>query len=126
MLGLPALSDDALVAFYAPYCGGLEREDLLRTALTQLGLCTLTGARAVSGGSAHHFELTWSQPKAPLESIQCLLRFPAQPTIQYDFDVATQQPVAWLMDRADAGTDDLPDAFWTWLLTGADPTSDHA
>ena len=123
---MPALSDDALFAFYAPYCGGLEREDRLRTALAQLGVCTLTGARSVSGGSAHHFELTWSPPKAPLEAIHCSLRFPAQPTIQYDFDVATQQLVVWLMDRADAGTDDLPDAFWTWLLTGADPTSDHA
>ena len=126
VLGLPALSDAALVAFYAPYCGGLEQEPALRGALGVLRLGTLRGSRAVKGRAAYQFSLSWSEAKAPLEPLACCLTFPHHPDLRYEFEVVSQQLVVWLMQRDDNGKADLPDSFWRWLLTGADPTSDHA
>lgn len=123
---MPALSDAARVAFYAPYCGGLEREDDLRKALGLLERGSLEGSRVVTGRADHVFELRWSPAKAPLEPLTCQLTFPAQPALGYEFELATQQLVVWLMERGDAGMTDLPDGFWHWLLIGAEPIADHA
>ena len=58
----------------------------------------------------------------------CELAFPDQPTITYRFELLTHQLVDWLMDRSDSGGagSDLPDSFWRWLLTGADPSAADA
>ena len=91
VLGLPALSDAALVAFYAPHCGGLEQEPALRGALGVLRLGTLRGSRAVTRRAACQFSLSWSEAKAPLEPVTCCLTFPHYPNHRYEFEVVTQQ-----------------------------------
>lgn len=123
---MPALSDAALVAFYAPYCGGLERENDLRDALGLLAMGSLKGARVIQGRSDHAFELNWSPAKAPLEPLACQLTFPGQPERRYAFEVGTQQLVVWLMERGATGSGDLPDGFWHWLLIGPEAEADHA
>ena len=79
VLGLPALSEAALLAFYAPYCGGLERAAALREALRLLRLGTLKGSRLVTGRPAYEFVLSWSEAKAPFEPVTCCLTFPHYP-----------------------------------------------
>lgn len=124
----PRLSDAALLALFAPYCGGLTREPDLQEALQILAGCHLDGLRPVHGSRGHLFQLSWSSVHAPLEIALCELTFPDQPQITYRFELLTHQLVDWLMDRSDSdGTgSDLPDSFWRWLLTGADPASADA
>ena len=124
----PRLSDAALLALFAPYCGGLTREPDLQEALQILAGCYLDGLRPVHGSRGHLFQLSWSSVHAPLEIARCELTFPDQPQITYRFELLTHQLVDWLMDRSDSdGTGfDLPDSFWRWLLTGADPAAADA
>lgn len=124
----PRLSDAALLALFAPYCGGLAREPDLQEALRILAGCRLDGLRPVHGSRGHLFRLSWSSVHAPLEVAHCELAFPDQPQITYRFELLTHQLVDWLMDRSDSGgsASDLPDSFWRWLLTGADPAAADA
>ena len=61
--------------------------------------------------------------RSPLEATTCRLRFPERSDLLYDFELVTHQLVSWLMDcrEEEHGSVDLPDAFWQWLLLGADP-----
>ena len=112
----------ALLALYAPYCGGLSREGDLREALAILQSQSFEGERAVRGGSGHPYQLCWSGGTAPLEPSLCRLTFPMHPSLVYSFELVTHQLVDWLMqrDRLAGQKGDLPDAFWQWLLAGAD------
>ena len=82
------------------------------------------GLRPVEGGSDHHYRLSWSVVRAPLEATPCQLRFPDRKEVVYEFELVTHQLVQWLMDCrvTEAGPQDLPDSFWQWLLLGADPS----
>ena len=112
----------ALLALYAPYCGGLSREGDLKEALIILQSQSFEGERAVKGGSGHAYQLSWSGGTAPLEPSVCRLTFPMHPSLVYSFELVTHQLVDWLMqrDRSTGQKDDLPDAFWHWLLAGVD------
>ena len=112
----------ALLALYAPYCGGLSREGDLREALAILQSQSFEGEREVRGGSGHPYQLSWSGGTAPLEPSLCRLTFPMHPSLVYSFELVTHQLVDWLMqrDRLAGQKGDLPDAFWQWLLAGAD------
>ena len=124
----PRLSDAALLPLFAPYCGGLTRELDLQEALQILAGCRLDGLRPVHGSRGHLFRLSWSCVHAPLEIAHCELAFPDQPQIIYRFELLTHQLVGWLMDRSHSEStgSDLPDSFWRWLLTGADPSAADA
>ena len=112
------LSDDALQAFFTPYCGGLARSEALLDALMLLQGQQLEGCRPVDGADGHGFVLSWSDERAPLDVIHCQLFFPTQPDASRKFSLPTHQLVSWLMDcSAFVGTKpDLPDAFWSWVL----------
>ena len=112
------MSDVALQALFAPYCGGVNREGDLSIALQILRSGRLAGRRPVQGMPGHVFVLSWGGAAAPLEQIHCQLRFSEHPEADMDFELCTYQLVAWLMDRS--GSDqiepDLPEDFWQWLL----------
>ena len=122
------MSDAALQALFAPYCGGVNRESDLADALTLFLGGHLHGCRPIQGTDGHPFVLSWSGPPAPLESLRCQLRFPGHPEGDRDFELSTHQLVAWLMDRTRLTVDkaDLPDAFWHWLLLEQVSTRGHA
>ena len=117
------MSQPALLALYAPYCGGLSGEEDLSAALTILQSQSFDGLRPVEGAPGHAYRLSWSGGQAPLETISCCLKFPSHPSLNYSFELVTHQLVSWLMDcrEEEHGSVDLPDAFWQWLLLGADP-----
>ena len=119
------LSEAALQALFAPYCGGLSRASDLQSALRLLERRSIQGCRPVEGGSGHPFTISWGTARSPLESVQCSLRFADHAHLLYDFQVETHQLVTWLMDctRPDGGELDLPDGFWHWLLLGEDPSA---
>ena len=112
------MSDAAQLVLFAPYCGGVSREQDLSTALQILGRGELQGRRPVAGRDGYSYELRWSGVAAPLESLNCQLRFPGHPEGDVDFVVLTHQLVAWLMDcsHQQRSEPDLPDGFWQWLL----------
>lgn len=122
------MSQPALLALYAPYCGGLSAEDELRTALTILQSQLFEGCRLVQDSPGHAYRLSWDGGQAPLERLSCRLSFPAHPERQYRFELVTHQLVSWLMqvDQSNGPNADLPDGFWHWLLRGSDPTDDSA
>ena len=112
------MSDAAQLVLFAPYCGGVSREQDLSTALQILGRGELQGRRPVAGRDGYSYELRWSGVAVPLESLNCQLRFPSHPEGDVDFVVLTHQLVAWLMDCSyqQQSEPDLPDGFWQWLL----------
>ena len=122
------VSDAALLALFAPYCGGLAREQDLRSALQTLLLGRFRGVRPREGTRGHAFQLSWESGCAPLEMSTCQLDLPDTPAKPYRFELVTHQLVLWLMDRSTAedGHGDLPDAFWVWLLVGTDRKADDA
>ena len=122
------MSQPALLALYAPYCGGLSGEEDLSAALTILQSQSFDGLRPVEGAPGHAYRLSWTGGEAPLETISCLLKFPAHPSLNYSFDLVTHQLVSWFMqvDLQDGKSGDLPDAFWQWLLVGTDQDDDSA
>jgi hypothetical protein len=103
---------------FAPYCGGLAYRHLLLPALAQLQLGEWAGARPLSDGRSHPFLLRWQGGSAPLQSLHCDLHFPQLPDLAYRFTIPAYQLVYWLMQRQD---EQLPVAFWSWLLTGELP-----
>ena len=111
-----------LVPLFAPYCGGLGQQQLLHDALTRLAQGALEGQRSLAGGEGHRYKLRWRGESAPLEVLHCELLFPGQDQLSYRFELPAHQLVAWLMQRQ---ADDLPQAFWSWLLVGQ-PAEDSA
>ena len=122
------MSQPALLALYAPYCGGVSGEEDLSAALTILQSQSFDGLRPVEGAPGHAYRLSWTGGEAPLEAISCRLKFPAHPSLNYSFDLVTHQLVSWFMqvDLQHGKTGDLPDAFWQWLLVGTDQDDDSA
>ena len=120
------VSQPALLALYAPYCGGLSAEDELGTALTILQSQLFEGCRPVQDSPGHAYLLSWDGGQAPLERISCCLSFPGLPERQYRFELLTHQLVSWLMqvNHPNDPKADLPDEFWHWLLIGSDPADD--
>ena len=103
----------ALVALFAPYCGGVGQEQKLLTAVQVLAAGSTRGNRSLSDGGGHDYVLSWRGEPAPLQELDCELRFPDFPAVAYDFRVPSRELVEWLMDTAGQG---LPDSFWGWLL----------
>ena len=114
----PAVSDAAQLVLFAPYCGGISREQDLSSALQILGHGEWQGRRPVAGRDGYAYQLSWNGVAAPMERLDCRLRFPGHPEGDVDFAVTTHQLVAWLMDRSplQSSESDLPDGFWHWLL----------
>ena len=114
----PAVPDAAQLVLFAPYCGGVSREQDLSTALQILSCGELKGRRPVAGIDGYPFELRWHVVAAPMERLDCQLRFHGHPVRDVDFVVITLQLVAWLMDRShrQPSEPDLPNGFWQWLL----------
>jgi len=103
----------ALVPLFAPYCGGVERQQDLATALSLHSQGGLRGVRPLEDGSSHVFELIWSGERAPQDPASCQLSFPTMPAIRYSFQVPCHQLIRWLMDGR---SQELPEEFWPWLL----------
>ena len=122
------MSQPALLALYAPYCGGLSGEEDLSAALTILQSQSFDGLRPVEGAQGHAYLLSWTGGQAPLETISCRLRFHSHPSLNYSFDLVTHQLVSWFMqvEIQDGMDSDLPDAFWQWLLVGTEQDDDSA
>ena len=122
------MSQPALLALYAPYCGGLSGEEDLSAALTILQSQSFEGLRPVEGAPGHAYRLSWSGGQAPLETISCCLKFPSHPLLNYSFELVTHQLVRWFMqvEIQDGRNSDLPDAFWQWLLVGTEQDDDSA
>ncbi len=104
-----------LVPLFAPYCGGLAQQALLQEALILLGQGAFQGERPLAGGKGHRYQLLWQGESAPLEVLRCELAFPDNDQPDYHFALPAHQLVAWLMQRQG---NDLPQAFWSWLLVG--------
>ena len=104
-----------LVPLFAPYCGGMAQQSDLLQALGSLAQGSWQGARQLEGGRTHPYRLEWQGESAPLEMLCCQLLFPALPELVYRFSLPAHQLVLWLVQSEG---DDLPQAFWRWLLLG--------
>ena len=104
-----------LVPLFAPYCGGMAKQSELLQALGSLAQGSWQGARQLEGGRTHPYRLEWQGESAPLEMLRCQLLFPALPELVYRFSLPAHQLVLWLVQSEG---DDLPQAFWRWLLLG--------
>ena len=104
-----------LVPLFAPYCGGMAKQSELLQALGSLAQGSWQGARQLEGGRSHPYRLDWEGESAPLEMLRCQLLFPAMPELGYRFSLPAHQLVLWLVQSEG---DDLPQAFWRWLLLG--------
>ena len=104
-----------LVPLFAPYCGGMAQQSDLLQALGSLAQGSWQGARQLEGGRSHPYRLEWQGESAPLEILHCQLLFPAMPEMGYRFSLPAHQLVLWLVQSEG---DDLPQAFWRWLLLG--------
>ncbi|MEB3158664.1 MAG: transglycosylase [Synechococcus sp.] len=115
-------ADAALIALFAPYCGGLEQEQALLRVLPVLAQGTFQGCRVLSADSKHDYVLSWSSVRAPLSPCRCDLNISAEPALHFCFEVQSHQLASWLMD-VDSRDErqDLPDHFWSWLLLEQDP-----
>ena len=65
----PAVSDAAQLVLFAPYCGGVSREQDLSAALQILERGALQGRRPVAGSDGHPYELRWNGVAAPMGSL---------------------------------------------------------
>ena len=75
------------------------------------------GSRALDAGHGHAFVLTWGSVRAPLTPCRCELTFPDSAGLHYGFVMPAHQLATFLMQvNPAAGVQDLPDAFWQWLL----------
>ncbi len=93
-----SVSDAALLALFAPYCGGLAREQDFRSALQTLLAGEFRGIRPREGMDGHAFQLSWEGGPAPLEIATCQLVLPGSIVQPYRFELVTHQLVVWLMD----------------------------
>ena len=104
-----------LVPLFAPYCGGIAQPSDLLKALGHLAQGSWQGVRQLEGGRSHPYRLEWQGESAPQEMLLCQLLFPAMPELGYRFSMPAHQLVLWLVQ---IDGDDLPQAFWRWLLLG--------
>ena len=104
-----------LVPLFAPYCGGIAQPSDLLKALGHLAQGSWQGVRQLEGGRSHPYRLEWQGESAPQEMLLCQLLFPAMPELGYRFSLPAHQLVVWLVQ---IDGDDLPQAFWRWLLLG--------
>jgi len=104
-----------LVPLFAPYCGGIAQPSDLLKALGHLAQGSWQGVRQLEGGRSHPYRLEWKGVSAPQEMLLCQLLFPAMPELGYRFSLPAHQLVLWLVQ---VEGDDLPQAFWRWLLLG--------
>ena len=104
-----------LVPLFAPYCGGIAQPSDLLKALGHLAQGSWQGVRQLEGGRSHPYRLEWQGESAPQEMLLCQLLFPAMPELGYRFSMPAHQLVLWLVQF---DGDDLPQAFWRWLLLG--------
>ena len=104
-----------LVPLFAPYCGGIAQPIDLLKALGHLAQGSWQGVRQLEGGRSHPYRLEWQGESAPQEMLLCQLLFPAMPELGYRFSLPAHQLVVWLVQ---IDGDDLPQAFWRWLLLG--------
>jgi hypothetical protein len=95
---LSGLSWEAQLALFAPYCGGRERESILRQALAMLPFGEHAGERTLFDAPAHRFFLRWDPVQAPLEPCRCVLRFESHPGVDYRFECPAHQLLSWLME----------------------------
>ena len=97
---------------------GVSREQDLSAALQILSCGERKGRRLVAGIDGYPLDLRWYGVAAPMERLDCQLRFPGHPEGDVDFVVTTNQLVAWLMVRShlQPSEPDLPNGFWQWLL----------
>ena len=107
-----------LVPLFAPYCGGMAQPSGLLQALDRLAQGSWQGVRQLEGGRVHPYRLEWQGESAPLEPLRCRLLFPAMPELAYRFSLPAHQLVLWLIQIQG---NDLPQAFWRWLLMGQSP-----
>lgn len=113
---LSSPSGDAQLALFAPYCGGLRREQALRRALERLPLGQFEGERPCRHAQPHRYVLSWSPANAPLQPCRCELRIQDRADQRYSFECPAHQLLDWLMQTVEGGRQDLPDSFWQWLL----------
>jgi hypothetical protein len=111
-------NSEPLIPLFAPYCGGVSRQSSLEEAVALLLEGEWSGERKLVGGRRHEYRLRWTGEPAPLEHLSCHIRFPALPSVVYDFELQAYQLVKWLMLREQQ---ELPEAFWRWLLLGVPP-----
>ena len=104
-----------LVPLFAPYCGGIAQQSDLLKALGFLAQGSWQGVRQLEGGRTHPYHLEWHGESAPLEMLRCKLLFPAMPELGYRFSLQAHQLVLWMVQIEG---EDLPQAFWRWLLLG--------
>ena len=66
----------------------------------------------------HPDELRWNGVAAPMEWLDCQLRFPGHPEGDRDCPGTTHQLEVWMMDCSplQPSEPDLPNGFWQWLL----------
>ena len=87
------MSDAAQLVLFAPYCGGLSREQDLSAALQILGRGVLQGRRPVAESDRHPYELRWNGVAALMERLDCQLRFSGHPEGDLDFAFTNHQLV---------------------------------
>ena len=73
------MSDAAQLVLFAPYCGGVSREQDLASALQILRRGELEGRRPVAGMDGYPYELRWNGVAAPLERLDANSVFPVIP-----------------------------------------------
>ncbi len=114
-------SIEALVALYAPYCGGRRMEGELRRALELWPSGHVNGIRPLAGAPGHRFRLQWQVVEAPLLMSACTLTLDVEPPRCFRFSLAAHQLMVWLMELQSEGdgAPDLSDRFWQWLLLEA-------
>ena len=102
---------------FAPYCGGVSRQQDLSAALQILGRGALHGRRPVAG-RVDTLRTPLNSAVALMERLDFQLRFPGNPEGDFDFAVTTHQLVVWLMicSPLEPSEPDLPNGFWKWLL----------
>ena len=112
------MSDAAQLVLFAPYCGGVSRQQDLPQPCRSWAVGHWRGGFRWPGSDGHPYKLRWNGVAAPLERLDCQLRFPCHPEGVLDFAVDTHQLVVWLMDCSylQPSEPDLPNGFWQWLL----------
>lgn len=114
-------AEEAQIALFAPYCGGLREEATLRQTLPLLHQGRFEGQRALGQGKGHDYLITWGDVRSPLAPCPCELTFPDLEGVQYSFVLPAHQFASWLMRiPPNTAPQDLPDEFWRWLLLERD------
>ena len=114
---VPVVSDAAQLVLFAPYCGGVSREQDLPQPCRSLGVAHCRGG------------VRWPEEMdTPTNSAGMSASFSRHPEGDFDFAVTTHQLLAWLMDCSllQQSEPDLPNWFWQWLLIERGDASEQA